>query len=517
VTDTLLEPLRILILFSMLLAAAGAILLSLALARRTDPLEEQLQTLHRRPILNGNLHPLLREIEDRYTTLLGNVDSIDTAEFSAGEVETLIITHSPLRITAAAAQSWIRQAPGILISLGLLGTFAGLTVGLRRISTVLGTQDIESLANGLGRIVEPMGTAFETSLLGLFLSLIVLIMTQLNGTRSCLERCEALLSSWLETVLPQRLGEKLSTPLRTTLDRLNNTIKGLPDGVSQAVSAAMQEAFRSKLDAMVDTSSLLAEESHQAVRQLTAMAACLSESGQDFIEAARAFHDSDFATTLNDAVLSMAASSQSLTSHSESLACRLADVRDGLITTQAEWQLLAAAAQTELATSRTASEMLGQEAAGLREFGGRLSRLLREIRAERKLALELADSVQSRLASDQSMAESCTVFSNALGLALSNWSRNVERLDQLAAETINQLAQTRTDHDEHLARWKREVDSALTKIRTDIEKDLSLAIDNQRKALQSITPSAQEARDQCLTLLRLIDELSAKHYPNLEE
>ena len=86
--------------------------------------------------------------------------------------------------------------------------------------------------NVLSAIVAPMGTAFETSLIGLLLSLIVLITSQLSGSRTCLERCESLLSSWLETVLPLTLGDELMTPLKKSIDGLNDTVRRLPDDIS---------------------------------------------------------------------------------------------------------------------------------------------------------------------------------------------------------------------------------------------------------------------------------------------
>ena len=139
-------------------------------------------------------------------------------------------------MTAASAHSWIHQAPGILISIGLLGTFWCLTVGLSQISGALAPGATpQQTMTALSAIVAPMGTAFQTSLIGLLLSLIVLITSQLSGARTCLERCESLLSSWLETVLPQELGDKLMTPLKKSIDGLNETAKHLPTAISLSV------------------------------------------------------------------------------------------------------------------------------------------------------------------------------------------------------------------------------------------------------------------------------------------
>jgi hypothetical protein len=224
--------------------------LSVLLARLTTPLATKLAQLHQDgTIEDSKVDQRLLRIRRRYIALLTHVDNIDTAEFSAGEIETISLPFFTRSLTAAAAQSWLRQAPGILISLGLLGTFAGLTAGLSEISSALDKNaSTADTITALSGIVAPMGTAFQTSLLGLFLSLVVLIWTQVTGTRTCLERCEALLSSWLETVLPLELGNQVITPLRQSIQDLNASTQKLPGAIYTAVETAIGAAFAAKLN-----------------------------------------------------------------------------------------------------------------------------------------------------------------------------------------------------------------------------------------------------------------------------
>jgi hypothetical protein len=521
---TWIEPLKGAIVLLMLAVMAAAIGMALQLRRHTGPLEEQLQTLHRTSMASEHLIPRLREVERRYISLIKHVDNVDTAEFSAGEIETLVILGSPWRVTAAAAQDWIRQAPGILISLGLLGTFAGLTVGLSQISAVLQTQDISSLVSRLGEIVQPMGVAFQTSLLGLTLSLSVLLFSQLTGTRSCLERTEALLSSWLETVLPQKLGEKMSTPLRSSLDQLTSVLLALPDQVQVSVHAGMQAAFRAKLDDLFDTVTTLTQQAQEAVGQLTAMAGCLNESGQDFVEAALAFRNSDFATCLRESVIHMHQVQEDLTASSDALATRLKDLRDDLAGTQSEWKLLAVAAQQELQSSRLAGQQLVREASGLREACALMqqaadatqaaTKQLRETRLEvmrdRKLSLQLADSVQKRLAADESMVESCGIFTRSMESALSHWNRNVERLDGLTSAYIKTLMKTKSDDDALLAQRHRATREAIDALHMQLERDIGSAIQAQQDAIGQIHEPAQAAQALSQELLLRLEQMRGR-------
>jgi len=519
--EPLNEFLKDLILALMFAVAITSIGLSVRLRRHTGSLERQLQILHRTDLPTDRIEPLLRNVEARYIALLKHVDQVDTAEFSAGEVETLVIMDKPTRITAAAAQGWIRQTPGILVSLGLLGTFLGLTIGLSKISTILQTQDITKVQSGLGEIVGPMGTAFGTSLVGLLPSLCVLIFTQITGTRTCLERTEALLSSWLETVLPQRLGEKLSTPLRSSLNELAMVLKSLPDAVSGSVQSGMEAAFRSKLDDMFNANSQLTVQAQQAVGQLTAMANSLNESGQDFVEAAIAFRDSSFATTLNAAVIDMLEMRERLTTSSESLSVRLADVRDGLIATQAEWKLLAAAARQELELCRTSAQALLAETAVLAEASSTLklgaeatgegAKQLKEARLEvmrdRKLTLELAEAVKGRLAMDTSVAESCQVFANTLEGALSNWNTNVERLDSLTAAYVASVREAKADDDALLVARNLAAREAVETLRVQLVDEIGAAIEIQKDAIGKISEPAIAAQMLNQDLLLMLEQL----------
>jgi hypothetical protein len=519
--EPLNEFLKDLILALMFAVAITSIGLSVRLRRHTGSLERQLQILHRTDLPTDRIEPLLRNVEARYIALLKHVDQVDTAEFSAGEVETLVIMDKPTRITAAAAQGWIRQTPGILVSLGLLGTFLGLTIGLSKISTILQTQDITKVQSGLGEIVGPMGTAFGTSLVGLLLSLCVLIFTQITGTRTCLERTEALLSSWLETVLPQRLGEKLSTPLRSSLNELAMVLKSLPDAVSGSVQSGMEAAFRSKLDDMFNANSQLTVQAQQAVGQLTAMANSLNESGQDFVEAAIAFRDSSFATTLNAAVIDMLEMRERLTTSSDSLSVRLADVRDGLIATQAEWKLLAAAARQELELCRTSAQALLAETAVLAEASSTLklgaeatgegAKQLKEARLEvmrdRKLTLELAEAVKGRLAMDTSVAESCQVFANTLEGALSNWNTNVERLDSLTAAYVASVREAKADDDALLVARSLAAREAVETLRVQLVDEIGAAIEIQKDAIGKISEPAIAAQMLNQDLLLMLEQL----------
>jgi hypothetical protein len=529
--DLSVEVAKVILLLLMIAVAGAAMYLTSALNNLIRPISRQLIEMHKYDpaTLQSSLHaakqPRLRDIRERYIALLSHVDSIDTAEFSAGEIERLTLRVFGRDVTAASAHSWIHQAPGILISLGLLGTFWGLTVGLGQISGALapGAPPEKTMA-ALSAIVAPMGTAFETSLVGLLLSLIVLIASQISGARTCLERCESLLSSWLETVLPQELGDKLMTPLKKSLDGLNETAKNLPKVISLSVEQAMNAAFAEKLAKMFNLSSTIAVEAQQATRQLSAVATILNESGQDFVMAARAFQQSKFPEALRESVSGLLETKERITASSESLSKRMQEVRDALLTMQAQWQLLAKSAETELETCRVATQQMHQGLVQLQtsslslgegvEVTAVAAKQLKEARLEvmrdRKLSIEVAEAVCDRLAVDTSAAETCQVFAEALGTALNKWSTNVDQLDGLREHFIQAAISGRAEDRSSIDELSKQTEDLIKSIQTSISTDLRNAITSQREAIGQLDDPMNRAQQLTADVIQQLETLKAR-------
>jgi hypothetical protein len=376
-----------------------------------------------------------------------------------------------------------------------------------------------------------MGTAFETSLFGLLLSLIVLITSQLSGARTCLERCESLLSSWLETVLPQELGDKLMTPLKKSIDGLNETAQQLPSRVSLSVEKAMKEAFAEKLTKMFNLSSTIALEAQQATRQLSAVASNLNESGQDFVMAARAFQQSKFPEALRESVSGLLETKERMTASSESLSARMQEVRDALLMMQTQWQLLAKSAEIELQTCRSATQQMNAGLAQLQTSSQTLgegvevtavaAKQLKETRLEvmrdRKLSIDVAEAVRDRLAVDSSAAETCQAFAGALGTALEKWNTNVSQLDSLRQQFIQAAINGRNEDQAKLQEIAGTAWSLIGSINSGLSTDIGNAISSQRESLiqlsEPMTRAEQLTRDliQQLEMLKTqVDQVSAE-------
>ncbi len=522
---------KVVLLLLMIGVAGTALILTNELNNLIRPISRQLIEMHiyDKGMMHASLQaakqPRLREIRERYIALLSHVDNINTAEFSAGEIERLSMRIFGRDLTAASANSWINQAPGILISLGLLGTFLGLTVGLSQISGALapGATSDQTMKT-LSAIVAPMGTAFETSLYGLLLSLVVLIYSQLLGAKTCLEHCESLLSSWLETVLPQELGDKLMTPLKKSIDGLNETVKQLPNVISLSIERGMNAAFAEKLATMFNLNSTIAVEAQNATRQMSAVASNLNESGQDFVMAARVFQQSKFPEALRESVLGLLETKERITDSSESLSARMQEMRDALLVMNSQWQLLAKSAETELETCRLATQQVHQGLTQLQSSSNswdagvdvtaiaakQLKETRLEIMRDRKISIEIAEAVRDRLAVDSSATESCQVFAEALATTLNKWNTSVDQLDSLRKQFIQIAINDRNDDQVKIEELAQRTQRLINSINGSLSSDLNSAIIFQREALGQLDAPMSRAQQLTVDLIEQLETLKAR-------
>lgn len=514
-----------LIFILMLIVTISSLHLSYQLTRLLKPLQDNLRQYHQKnfPQIHSELisRNRLEGIKQRYINLFNHVDDVDTHAFSAGEIESLSFRFLNRNCSAAAAHSWLRQAPALLISLGLLGTFAGLTVGLGQISGALATTKPEETIQSLQSIIAPMGTAFQTSLVGLLLSLLVLIISQVSGSRDVIDSCEALLSSWLETILPQQLGHKLITPLRQSIQELNTCMENLPHSVHSAVCFGMREAFGEQLDQIFNVNSNLATEAQSAIRQLQIITNSLCESGENFLEVADAFRECDFPSALKQSADHLQTSGEKLFYSSELLCNRISNLRDNLISSQAEWKLLAQTAAQELQSTKIilqqVEKLIPQLQSGAMSLQGsaslmtdaskqlRLTRL--EVMKERRLAIETVQSLQTRLNADATLTNTCNTFALALESSLSSWNRNVERLDLLSQTTIEALIHSIHEDDEHLTKRAEAAGMALDTLRHQLNHELASAVERQRAAIAALAEPAHSSLELAKELEICLDNL----------
>lgn len=512
------------------MAAIGGttILLSIRLKQKLSPLRRHLSDL-RHGDKNTPIGELQR-IREHYEQLIAKSGNINSADFSAGEIENLQLLALGRIITVFEAENWIKQAPSLLISLGLLGTFTGLTSGLGEISGVLGKGTTPAATlSALTAIVAPMSTAFQTSLIGLALSLGILIWTQINGTRTYIARCESLLSSWLETTRNRQDENQDIKILKELCDALNKTLTSLPSNIATSIQNSMNKGFAARLEQLFNASAALGEEAQRAVRQMAAISNSLNESGQDFVRAAGLLQHNTFASTLQDAVEGLLDSRALLTASSQGLSESLLEIRDNLKASQADWKSVAKAAEVELLSCRAATEEVRRQGEVLTELSRQLEAIAsasiathhelkesrEEARQEREAAIQMAASVRSRLDVETTTVEACQSLIHALDISLKNWNSNIKHLDELQQEYFTRTSiigpkNTSKEVDERSSEIKLAIDN----LQNQLQADIRIASASHRMLLKKIVDETRGNRPLSQELLLRLKRLK-RHFNGL--
>ena len=126
---------------------------------------------------------------------------------------------------------------------------------------------------------------------------------------------------------------------------------------------------------------------------------------------------------------------------------------------------------------------------------------------DRKLAIQVAESVQSRLAVDSSSAESCKVFASSLEIALSNWNRNVERLDGLTEAFVASVQQSKLEGEDILAERRELARQNIELLEDQLQGDLNIAIQHQQAVLSNMGEQMAAARNVSEALVKQLDGL----------
>ena len=161
--------------------------------------------------------------------------------------------------------------------------------------------------------------------------------------------------------------------LETFQKRMEATAERFGGRLIQSVDQAVERTLEAHLDELNSQSLVIVEEARQAVLRMGEITNRLSEAGQDFIGAAAAFRDTDFATVLHESVQRMFENQESLMRTTESLFDRMGLFRESLTHTQLDWQTLAIAAEQELKSVSMASAASREATSVLMEASAQLS------------------------------------------------------------------------------------------------------------------------------------------------
>ncbi|WP_126147513.1 hypothetical protein [Synechococcus elongatus] len=226
----------------------------------------------------------------------------------------------------------LRSTPNLLIAVGLLGTFAGITQNLQNLGDILpqvdGIADSNSVIANLRRPLSAMAIAFYSSLFGLGCSLVLTLATYLRSPVVERQRLLAALEAFIDTIYsPVFAGE---TRMDKAVDRLTEQFENFLYNFSTAVRDTLKEAFDERLDTFFNISSSLLSQAESLQRQASNASTTLLAAATRFEEAAITFDNSTFGELLDSATVRLEKSEAKLSASAQELAKQFDIVGGGL-------------------------------------------------------------------------------------------------------------------------------------------------------------------------------------------
>ncbi|KDP87805.1 hypothetical protein CF70_034395 [Cupriavidus sp. SK-3] len=175
-------------------------------------------------------------------------------------------------VVASRAEKAIEVMPGVLLILGLLGTFLGLGIALNDASAMLSKPQPDSAAmagtmQGLTHMMEGLGTKFRTSAWGiLFFLLLKVISTFTRHEERRLNWCSAKLNEILQRAR-QASGERDSRMQDSMIQAMESIGKQFATAIG-AQTAELQVPLQAVAKATAGTVTAIAEIRDSAVAQL---------------------------------------------------------------------------------------------------------------------------------------------------------------------------------------------------------------------------------------------------------
>lgn len=188
---------------------------------------------------------------------------------------------------AMGLERFVNKSVSLMIILGLVGTFFGLTLSISDLVTVIQSNaataitESESLAQGLMDSLSGMSVAFSTSLFGISASVIMTIMnTALNVTH---ERITAMvkMEEYLDNILAKSVLENIIVDAEGNVVAVGSSI--------DKFSNILEDSFKDITDALSHRLSKVTEEMGSTAEMIQGSVAKFDDSLKDFSDNVRDF------------------------------------------------------------------------------------------------------------------------------------------------------------------------------------------------------------------------------------
>ncbi|MBP0039061.1 MAG: hypothetical protein J7519_15355 [Roseofilum sp. SID1] len=247
---------------------------------------------------------IVAHLEQRYAEANARLEHVNTGAL----IDNIYSQQRILLLSCEQIEYMGKILPNLLLSVGLLGTFIGITVNLTSLSnTVRNTTavDINSFAQALQQPLQGMGIAFVSSLISILFSAVLTVANGIFNIAIARKKFVNVLEDYLDNVYLQTLPIatgldsviqviKTSTLQITTgfdrvLEEINTSNKVLINHFGQIISASIERALKEKVQELTDENRRAVELAKTVYSQLTKSTLDISENTRKFQQSVDSF------------------------------------------------------------------------------------------------------------------------------------------------------------------------------------------------------------------------------------
>ena len=259
---------------------------------------------------SGNKPKIVEYLENRFAEASKRLEQVNTVAL----IDQVYSRERVVFLSCEQIDYFCRILPNLLISLGLLGTFIGITINLNALSQTISqtiVTDVNSLLLELQQPLQGMGIAFTTSLVGIAFSALLTFWNVLFNTKLEKERLISALEDYLDNIFfPSLEGQtRMDIVVKGMTNSFEVFLTKFGQTVRESVSLALQEKLQEIFDANMKV-TMVAEQLYNRLASTSGIIANSAEefqrAGDRFIEAAQALDHSQFPRRLSNATAELA-------------------------------------------------------------------------------------------------------------------------------------------------------------------------------------------------------------------
>lgn len=274
---------------------------------------------------------------DLYTDLKDNANGIDEVDFDNPELENIVnrfkkstvsgtdnintevIIEKNLKSRYIKNEKLIKIIPSILIALGLLGTFLGLTVAIFDTRVALnGVKDVANFTKELQNPIASMSSAFWTSIFGVIASLIM------NYFNQSVKYQKEKFYNEIEDYLDNEIFAEHAKTFTTVFEEFSKTVKLTMLTLTEEMTNLFKNGVE-ELVSKINTSSIDLTESANGLKEYTkefkSLVETFDNTVQSFEKPVKSFNESisEFVITSDNLTQSVEEGFRNFVDSSESL------------------------------------------------------------------------------------------------------------------------------------------------------------------------------------------------------